>query len=174
MAKASKAARAETKTSHDERLEKYNAVVADAELGGIQLIKLDFDVSPEYYGDGSEIELGYIVRPESSEYDDEAGIAACIISFQVEAIRDDVALLQCNATYTVMYRIGEKRDEEAVKAFIERLGVFACYPYFRGVFANLDWAANTRLPPLPVHKEEVKRKRKPKKASFKSSQPDSE
>ena len=167
MATASKVAAAEAEALKRERLENYNKVVAAAELGAIQLVKLDFDVSPEYFGENDETQLGYVITPESSEYDADAGIAVCVIEFQVNAMRDDIPVLQCNATYTIMYGISETCDTDAVKAFIERVGVFSCYPYFRGVFASLDWAANTRLPPLPIHKEEVKRKAKPRKKSAK-------
>ncbi|MGV2018172.1 hypothetical protein [Agrobacterium sp. 22-223-1] len=162
MAKASKDALDNKVKEQDERRDNYNRVVAAAELGAIQLVKLDFDVSPDYYIEQADAELGYVVKAESSEYDEESRLAACIISFQVNALRGDEPLLQCNATYTVMYEIADDCDIDAVKTFVERVGVFACYPYFRGVFASLDWAANTRLPPLPVHKEETKKKAKSK------------
>jgi hypothetical protein len=170
MAKASKVAAAEAEALKRERLENYNKVVAAAELGAIQLVKLDFDVSPEYFVESDENQLGYVITPESSEYDPDAGIAVCAIEFQVNAMRGEAPVLQCNATYTIMYSISETCDVHAVKAFIERVGVFSCYPYFRGVFANLDWAANTRLPPLPIHKEEVKRKANPRRKNTKALQ----
>lgn len=156
-----KAAKADTE-AEQQRQENYNRTVAVIDLSAIQLVKLDFDVSPEYYSHREEAELGYVVTLESSVYDSEEGFAACIVNFDVEAIFDDEALLSCKAKYTVMYTVAEECDEESVKAVLKRIGIFACYPYFRGVFANLDWSANTRLPPLPVHKENIRRKPKPR------------
>ncbi|ASY58480.1 hypothetical protein [Sinorhizobium sp. CCBAU 05631] len=162
MVKASKTASIPEK---EQRLENYNKVVAAAELGGIQLVQLAFDVSPEFYAKRDEAELGYVVTPESSMYDEEEGFAACIINFDVAATVDEEVLLRCNAKYSVMYKVAEPCDEEAVNAFLKRVGIFACYPYFRGVFANLDWAANACLPPLPIHKEAPKPKPKVRKKS---------
>lgn len=161
MTKTPKAVASQKKLK-EQRLEEYNKVVAAAELGSIQLIKLEFDVSPDYHQKQSEVDLGYVITPDVSHYDLDEGFAGCVINFEVSAKHDDERLLHCEATYTVTYSIGEPCDEAAVKAFLGRVGVFACYPYFRGVFANLDWAANTRLPPLPVHREDLPRKPKPK------------
>lgn len=155
-------AKAEPVVEKERLLENYNRVVAAADLGGIQLAKLEFDVSPKYYSQREKAELGYVVTLDSSVYDPDEGFAACIVNLDVDAIIDDESLLRCNAQYTVMYSVAEPCEEEAVKAFLERVGIFACYPYFRGLFANLDWSANTRLPPLPIHKENIKRKTKPK------------
>ncbi|MDM9627094.1 hypothetical protein QTL95_14395 [Rhizobium sp. S152] len=161
MTKAQKAA-ADAEKLKEQRLEDYNKVVAVAELGSIQLVKLEFDVSPDYHQKQDEVDLGYVITPEVSHYDHDEGFAGCVINFEVSAKHDDERLLRCEATYTVTYAISEPCDETAVKAFLGRVGVFACYPYFRGVFANLDWAANTRLPPLPIHREDLPRKTKKK------------
>ncbi len=165
MAKASTAVSDEKRRLEEQHRDDYNKVVASAELGAIQLIKLDFVVSPEYYINAEAAKLGYVITPESCDYNEEGGFCACVINFQVDAALEDESLLRCSASYLIMYEISETCEPNAVKAFVERVGVFACYPYFRGVFANLDWAANTHLPPLPVHRETVKRKAKRKSRS---------
>lgn len=151
--------------SADDHIEQYNDVVDRAEISAVQLLNIDFDVSPRYYAnERKENIIGYEVRTEESFYDQKEGFAACLVSFDVEAKDDEGPTLECKARYTVSYRISKPCDEKSVKVFLDRVGVFACYPYFRGLFANLDWAANTRLPPLPVHKENVTAKTKRRSA----------
>ncbi|MBB4067159.1 hypothetical protein [Gellertiella hungarica] len=165
----------------DERVEKYNAVVRAAELLHVRLIDLNFDVQPELYVTAPEDrDLGYIIKVMSAHYDEESGLAACFVDAEVTAHKaiqksdldaspeeeqrvdgnhesgdDEEAdpLVIAKARYSVAYGIEEKCDEEAVKMFLRRVGEFTCYPYFRSLVAQLDWAADTSLPPLPVHKE---------------------
>jgi hypothetical protein len=162
MAKGAKIA----SEDEDAKRERYNRVVESAELSGIQLVEVSFNVEPRYYGVQDEVKLGYDVKPEDSYYDPSESFAACIVKFHVDGKDSEGTALKCDAKYTVAYRVAESCEEEAVKLFLRRVGVFACYPYFRGLFANLDWAANTRLPPLPVHKEpRVMKKNAVKKVS---------
>jgi hypothetical protein len=41
-------------------------------------------------------------------------------------------------------------SEDIIKMFIDHVGKTATYAYFRALFAQLDWSANLRSPPLPV------------------------
>lgn len=141
--------------ANEDHVDQYNKVVDHADIKAVQLVHIDFDVEPRYYGDRKDQTIGYEVETDDSYYDAEDGFAACLVSFQVEAKDEEGVTLQCSARYTVSYRVSEPCDEKAVKTYLNRVGVFACYPYFRGLFANLDWSANTRLPPLPVHRENL-------------------
>lgn len=160
MAKASKRQTETHELSDEAKL--YNQVVACAELSNIQLIHINFDVQPRYFleepDDEDEANLGYEISVDETHYEPSEGMAACMMSFDVSAGDSQGAALQCKAKYAVSYRMGEVCDEQAVETFLRRVGVFACYPYFRGLFAQIDWAANTHLPPLPIHKESRGRK----------------
>lgn len=157
-----KPAKTEAEAEKDKQIADYNKVVQVAELGEIQLFELNFSVSPDYYHGKEDAKLGYIVKTDSTFYDPDANFAACLVSFEVEAKHDEDIVLNCSAKYTATYNLSEACEKEAIEKFLNRVAVFACYPYFRGIFANLDWSANTRLPPLPIHKEDVKRTPKPK------------
>ena len=155
MAKASKRQTDTQELSEEAKL--YNQVVACAELSNIQLIHINFDVQPRYFFEEPDEEdqanLGYEISVDETHYEPGEGMAACMMSFDVSAGDSQGAALQCKAKYAVSYRLGEVCNEQAVETFLRRVGVFACYPYFRGLFAQIDWAANTHLPPLPIHKE---------------------
>ncbi|WP_105371690.1 hypothetical protein [Neorhizobium huautlense] len=159
----------------EDHVDRYNKVVDAAELNGIQLVHVNFDVMSRYFDNEGSPAIGYVVKTEDTYYDVEDGFAACLVNFEVEAKDDSGVTLECSAKYTVSYRLSEACDEKAVKIFLRRVGVFACYPYFRGLFASLDWSANTRLPPLPVHKENVAtrpKKKVPKKVSARETKVD--
>lgn len=167
MAKSEKSVPVKT---NDDHVDNYNKVVDCADISSVQLIHIEFNVLPRYYSNQKDQAIGYEVNTEDSYYNAGDGFAACLVSFKVEAKDDEGSNLECSARYTVSYRIAQPCDEKAVKTYLKRVGVFACYPYFRGLFANLDWSANTRLPPLPVHKENIKTRPK-KKTSKKNESP---
>lgn len=142
----------------ESRLDRYNEVVGLANIQGVQLIRCGFDVKPIFFEDQEENDLSYSVEREASHYDEDIGIAAANIKFTVSSRKRRKKTLNCEAYYVVIYDNLKGCDRDAVDAFLRRVAPFAGYPYFRSLFANLDWAANIRLPPLPVHKEPTKSK----------------
>jgi preprotein translocase subunit SecB len=150
----------------------YGKVVDSAELETISLVNLNFSVQPRYFEKQSDAELGYEINVAERHYNRERNSAMAVVECSVSASFDDDVVWHCEASYVVAYSIAQDCDTEAVTAFINRVGVFACYPYFRSMVANVDWAAGTRLPPLPVHREvrvaPVKKKKVGKKKSSKA------
>lgn len=131
----------------------YNEVVQAASLGTIQLLESEFRVKPKFFSDQKK-SLGYDVGEVQVRYEPEDGnVVVAFIGFEMNAMLDDEEVLFCAATYSVLYELDRVCDSEAVKAFVRRVAPFAAYPYFRSHCATMDWAAQTRLPPLPIHKE---------------------
>jgi preprotein translocase subunit SecB len=142
-----------------DRLHNYSNVVESASLGAIQLLELNFSVKPEYFRHHDAVRLSYDTDIIETEYSQEADMAVAMISCQVVARLKRKTVLSCAARYAVTYEFDADCDREAVFAFLKRVAVFACYPYFRAMMANVDWAAHTKLPVLPVLKEKVTPKR---------------
>ncbi len=136
-----------------DKFEQYNKVVASAQLGLVQLLSVHFDVQPNYFDDQQKNELSYDLDINHLEYDKSGNVAVAFVQCNVTAKQDEVEVLTCEAAYSIVYSLAEEFEEEAVLAFVKRVCKFACYPYFRSLFSTFDWAANTRLPILPVLKE---------------------
>ncbi|MER9869270.1 hypothetical protein NKJ35_19195 [Mesorhizobium sp. M0136] len=153
-----KAVTTDAESIQRDRIEKYGDVVELAQLRAVQMTNVKFDVKPEFFADEDRRGLSYTVQKGNREYlrSEQAGMA--FISFKVDAKTGRKKTLICEAEYLVTYDNLVECNQEAVIAFLDRVAPFACYPYFRSLFANLDWAASTGLPPLPVHKEPAKRR----------------
>lgn len=136
-----------------ERLERYNHVVSVAQLRSVQMTSTSFKVNPDFFSDDKNRKLSYTVKKGGKHFSASNAIAMIFISFEVDSKSGRKKSLHCKAEYAVTYDGLLDCDEEAVFAFLDRVGPFTCYPYFRSLFASLDWAATTGLPPLPVHKE---------------------
>lgn len=136
-----------------EKLEKYNHVVGAAQIRAVQMMSVSFKVKPDFFSEEEKRALSYDVKNGDHNFSTEDGAAMIFVSFNVSAQTGRKKTLVCEADYVVTYDGLNDCDDEAVKAFLGRVAPFACYPYFRSLFATLDWAATTGLPPLPVHKE---------------------
>ncbi|HCJ70987.1 hypothetical protein [Agrobacterium pusense] len=136
-------------------VKEYGKVVDAADLDAVHLINMAFDVRPQYFSEKESVGFGYNIDVGTHQYDVDTGVALAFIDCAVTAgIDEDDPLLTFEGHYIVSYKLSEKCDPEAVETFLKRVAVFACYPYFRAMVANLDWAASTSIPPLPVHKEQ--------------------
>lgn len=144
--------------SKEERLRNYNLVVDSAELVSVQLVRSNFEVKPEFFRSAdARKNLGYDAQVESVDFSPESGVAMAFLTFSVDSKKGKKKLLSSTAKYLVVYDELTECDPDAVEAFIRRVATFAAYPYFRSHFASLDWAATTRLPPLPVMREPARK-----------------
>lgn len=146
----------DVKDQKTKKLDAYSDVVSKASLNDVNLFDLEFKVKPEFYSESEKKKLGYEIENVSSQFDVDVGVAASFISLAVVGTVGRKKVLVCKAAYSVIYDNLKGCEPEAVEAFLRRVAQFACYPYFRSLFASLDWAAGLRLPPLPVHKEPVR------------------
>ena len=140
-------------------VEDYDHVVEMAELRSVRLVSVSFAVKPDLTSRPDERDLEYHAENTKNVVDEATGIGLAYVTFTVSAGRGRKRLLQCTADYVASYNDLAGCEEKAAQAYLGRVGLFACYPYFRSVFANLDWASLSRLPPLPVIKDFA---RKPK------------
>ncbi|MBN9335791.1 hypothetical protein [Devosia sp.] len=132
----------------------YNAVVRDADLQAVQLLNISFEVEPAFFGDKAKRKLDVKIELGQSDFDQEKGAVVAAVKLVVSVKKSRTTALHSKAEYLVVYENLAGHNPAAVKQFVDRVAPFACYPYFRSVFATLDWAAGTKLPPLPVHKEQ--------------------
>ena len=130
-------------------------------MKAVQLLGLSFQVEPDYFSSADK-SLEYVIDNTTNNFIEEDGAGFSFISITVTSKRDDEEILSCKADYVVIYDNLSNCHEREVVVFLSRVAPFACYPYFRGLFANLDWAADTRLPPLPVHREPIVPRKKKK------------
>lgn len=147
---------ADEETNHAEAAEavrNYNYVVKCAALDHVRLLNVKFGVEPEFFSGKEPPTLSYDVEETEAFFDAEKGVAFARVDLTVDARRSRKKTLRCNAQYLVGYSGLADCSEAAVKIFLRRVGPFSCYPYFRGLFASLDWSAGTQLPPLPIHRE---------------------
>lgn len=141
-----------------ERLERYNHVVSVAQLRSVQMSSTSFKVEPEFFLNEENRKLSYTVKKGAKNFSETEAVAMALVSFEVESKAGRKKNLHCKADYFITYDSLIDCEGEAVFAFLDRVAPFACYPYFRSLFATLDWAATTGLPPLPVHKEPAKKR----------------
>jgi hypothetical protein len=146
----------EIENSEDVKRDNYNNVVSSFELSSIRLVDISFAVKEDYEPGFEGNKLSYGIEMNEHIYDTESGIAAAFVLCNLNSKTGRKNRLSCSAKYVVAYSANRECDPMAVEAYLRRVAVFACYPYFRGIVANLDWAASTRLPPLPVHRENIK------------------
>lgn len=134
--------------------EKYNQVVDVAELHSVQMVNLKFDVKPSFFKNKKR-DLHYDGEIKYVDFDPESGSAISLINFIVEARSGKSKSLVCKAEYIVAYNSIVGCDGEAVTTYLRRVAIFAAYPYFRSLFASLDWAASTSMPILPVMRQKT-------------------
>jgi hypothetical protein len=137
-------------------VENYNKVVEAAELLAVNLVEIAMSVKPSYFSYSiAELKLVYTVEVDKVLSDDNMNSAMAMVNFEVKSKHGKTKHLVCKAQYMVAYTGLKGCETTEVDKFISRVAIFACYPYFRAVFANLNWSAGTNLPPLPIYKEPI-------------------
>jgi len=129
--------------------DEYNGVATTAILVTIQLLNSNMQGSPGLYSGEEELRLSYGRELRSCRFDRESGSAVAIFGFGVKAENGEDEAFVCEAEYAVIYQVPDDAPEEAVMAFCKSVGVFAAYPYFRSLAAQMAWNAGLDLPPLP-------------------------
>lgn len=129
---------------------RYAEVVQKAQLEDILLVGSSLVIDPSFFGgaSGKRPELSY--AREVVEHSLVSALAASRFEWKITARLGHKQLLEVKAEYMTIYGNLDGCDEGAVRAFVERVGTIATYPYFRALVAQFDWAAKTGLPPLPV------------------------
>lgn len=137
----------------------YNEVVDLANLIDIKLISSEFKASPVYYNsDAEELRRLYGCDQVSGAFDGASKFLIGMFSFEAGAKYKRKWALQVKSTYLIVFSIEGEPEEGAALNYLSRVGKFACYPYFRGHYAELCSAAGAEAPPLPVMRGNVPRK----------------
>ena len=132
----------------------YNKIVESAELEEIKLVKSSFFVTPEYFSEEIQDKRVFSIDKKVGEpsYLASSGQLIAGFDYAVEVKFEEKHLLQCEATYIVVFLVEGDFDEEALKYYARRTGRSASYPYFRQYAATQSWASGADLPLLPFLK----------------------
>jgi hypothetical protein len=141
-----------------QRRVRYNQAVRKARLVTILLSSLEFKVSREVLDDSKENSVSphYGGHVKQVAFDPEEGAVLCTIQWTVDMKYGRKRFVKCAAEYDVGYEGLSGCDEDTIKLLAEYVARPASYAYFRAMYANLDWSAELRSPPLPVVKFQPK------------------
>lgn len=138
--------------------EAYNEVVAKAQIVDLRLVSSSLEVQPKGL-DGNRKGWAMSVGDELSEWalEKESGRLWGRVAFRASCRDGDETPIEVRGEYLVGYSIDGDADRLAARTFLKRVARFACYPYFRTLFASLTGQANLVFSPLPVLKEPARR-----------------
>lgn len=133
----------------------YNRLVAHAKVQTIRLINSRYDVKPAALS-GNRDDWDYNVSYRLLDWhcDAEALVLSGTWEYTATCILGRRKLLTVTAKYLVGYRLSDVCDADAGRHFLERVGRFAAYPYFRSTFAVLTQQSGIVLHPLPIISEQ--------------------
>lgn len=131
-------------------LDAYNAVVDAAELVGIALTRASFESQPEYFIDREKHELSFGCKISAHKYDSKIGMVATLFEWNISARKGSDENLRIVCVYEITYEGLTDKVDEAVGAFVARVGRIATYPYFRAMVSHIAWESGAELPMLPV------------------------
>ena len=133
----------------------FNQVAAHARIAGIRLMSSRFDMKPEAL-DGYDEAWKLRQKHELVDWlcDNDENVLRGSFDFEASSLRDRKKLISLKGRYLCTYRLSDICDADAGMHFLERVGRFAAYPYFRSLFATVTQQAGLMIPPLPVIQEQ--------------------
>ena len=143
-------------------VERYNRVVAAAELDAIRIVTSEFSAAPSAHQTLADLDEGTAIahvihRVHDFTLDSEREIGSCGVSSQLRVSLDTAKendLIRVKCEFIVVYSGFEEQHVVSVRRYVERVGLYAAYPYFRAHVGHLASLADTiRIPVLPVLKE---------------------
>ena len=128
----------------------YNRLVARAKVQTIRLINSRYDMKPAALsGDREDWVYNVSYRLLDWHCDSDDLVLSGTWEYTATCIDGKRKLLKVTCKYLLAYRLSAPCDEEAGRQFLERVGRFAAYPYFRSTFAILTQQGHShRHPPL--------------------------
>lgn len=132
----------------------FNEVVASAKLLGLRLTGSSFDIKPDALNDERE-KWTYNINTALDDWhlDCETRTLHGRFSYKVACTEGRRKPITVGATYLATYKLSRECQEESAVAYLNRVGRFSAYPYFRALFAVLTEQSGLLLPPLPVMQE---------------------
>lgn len=137
----------------------YNGLVHDAELIDLRLVDLKFNVRPEYFAalrDEAEGKRS-LVRAFDGKmsdifYESEAQTLGGQFDWATHVLIGKKKLLKVEARFLVVYGNVPEVAAETRERYIQKVGKFATYPYYRSLVSQLSWESKGDLPTMPVLK----------------------
>lgn len=129
----------------------YNRVVSHATIRDIRLIGTKFDLKPEAV-EMTDRTWSFSLSDQLDDWtcDNQKGTLTGVYTYTATCMEGRRKLLSVTGRYLSTYKLSDLCDEEAGRQFLERVGRFAAYSYFRSMFATLTQQSGIMLPPLPV------------------------
>jgi hypothetical protein len=127
----------------------YNYVATNTQLLGVQLLNLAMSSNAADFS-RANLKLKADRKLLSCRYSEDDSVGAAIFRYEVAAKSGRVKAFSCTAEYGVLYQLPSDAAREAAMAFCRKIGMFAAYPYFRAVAAQMAWNAGIDLPPMPT------------------------
>jgi hypothetical protein len=133
----------------------YNELVAHARLQGLRLTGSKFDLRPHALVDDRD-RWAYRITDALGDWhlDREELLLRGQYAYTAECVEGRRKPVSLSATYLATYRLSATCEDDAAHAFLQRVGRFSCYPYFRALFGILTEQSGLQLPPLPVMSEQ--------------------
>ena len=128
----------------------YNAVVRNAKILSIVLKESTFEMKDEYFTDPKSHKFSFGTECKETRYLKKRGIGLGHFICSVSVRHGRKKVLKVRVVYLIMYENLRDKNREAVLAFVELIGKFATYPYFRTHVSQLSWESGASLPVLPV------------------------
>ena len=131
-----------------------------AELAGLNLVNCMFTVSPDYYRtDPVDLRHGFGCSIENRQFHPKTGQAVAVFVWSLN-VADKTArktnappLASMVVAYLAVFDGMKNVHPTAAQSFVDRVGMFASYPYFRSLVSQLSWSSGVELPVLPLLKE---------------------
>ncbi|WP_304280173.1 hypothetical protein [Caulobacter segnis] len=140
------------------RAEAYANVVGAAEIDFVRLVKSEFEASPEAAArDQSKWKREFLFELVDHLYNRDLGRLHGFIQADAFCKLGRKKIISVKCRYIVSYRISGQPDNDAAFAFVQRMGKFSAYPYFRSHFSHVTSEAGLMLPPLPIMKDHPQR-----------------
>ncbi|MBM6397883.1 hypothetical protein JQC79_19205 [Ochrobactrum anthropi] len=141
----------------EEAVKSYNAIVKEAELIDIRLVGFNFKMQPQYYeytdgGKKGKSKKSFGVEISPVNYDPDTTSLGSEFEWRLEVTGGKRKLLTITANYFVVYGNVPAVGAEHHKTFMQRVGRFATFPYFRSLVSQMSWESKAELPILPVLK----------------------
>lgn len=131
-----------------------------AELLDIRLLSSSFVVEEAFFEDEEgeavaerQFTCTYGCELPNTSYESENGGLLGQCEWKANVTRDDTEAVTISGTYLIAYQCDQALDEQATTRFVERVGRFATFPYFRALVGFYSTASSIDVPILPVLKE---------------------
>lgn len=128
----------------------YNQIARCARLLSVQLVESSFSVSPKFFNPDVEGKLKIDFGDVHAAFDEATRVATCVFQLESSVKKGKSKAFNVKSKFVVYYKISVECDDIHATAFARKVGLTACYPYFRAHVASIASMANADVPILPT------------------------